>query len=224
MKKIAVGLVCVGLLMSFGCSNPKGQRLTEKNKEAFLKDDVSPKTLTEAFLAEIEGFKSLPKEDADLLTRYVARHTLREKLRGDAEKTVPLVGKTVGEILELQKQWDKEQKEEAEMATKIAEEEQAKEEALQAELRNSLRLTVYKKGFIPSDAMSSRYDDYVTFSVTYENLSQKDIRAFQGTVVFNDLFGDAVKRVSIKITDPIKAGGKATWSGVMKYNQFIDSD
>ena len=224
MKKFTVLFACVTLLMTFGCSNPKGQRLTEKNKESFLKEFQNSKPLSETFLQEIQGFKNLPKDDADLLNRYVSRHVLMEKLRGDAEKEIPLVGKTVGEIIELQRQWDKEKAEEEALQKKLAEEAKAKEEAILTELRKTLTLTVFKKGFLPTNYDISRYQEYISFSVTYQNNSQKDIRAFQGTVAFKDLFGDLVKNLNIKITNPIKAGGKANWDGVMDYNQFIDSD
>ena len=222
MRKLTAWLVCLGLLASIACSNPKDHRITEKNKEAFLKNDTNSKTLSEVFIKEIPGFKKLSKDDADLLARYVLRHGVIESLGGDAERTIPLLGKTIGEILELQKQWDKEQKEEAEKAAILAAEAKARDEAIRAELRNSIRLTVFKKGFLPSNYRLDRYDDYITISVAYENNSTKDIRAFQGTVTFYDLFGDEVYSFLIKISDPIKAGGKATWEGAIKYNQFVD--
>lgn len=47
----------------------------------------------------------------------------------------------------------------------------------------------------------------------YENPSAKDIRAFKGTIVFQDLFGSPIYRVSVTISDPIKAGAQAKWNG-----------
>lgn len=222
MRRFALWLVCLALLASTNCSNPKGQRITEQNKETFLENDANSKTLADAFIKEIQGFKNLSKDDADLLARYVLRHSVVESIKGDAEKTIPLVDKTVGEIIQLQKQWDKEQKEEAEKAAILAAEAKAREEAIQAELRNSIQLTVFDKDFIPSNYRLDRYEDNITISIAYENRSTKDIRAFQGIVIFNDLFGDEIFSSSIKISDPIKAGQKATWIGAIEYNQFRD--
>lgn len=155
------------------------------------------------------------------MTGDMARHAIAEGFKefNDDENEIPLVGKTVREVIFLQRQWIKEEEEQEAEAEAMAEEAKAKEEALAAELRKAITLTVYDKGFT-----EGRYDDYPTYKMTYQNSSSKGIRAFQGTVVFQDLFGDKLMGVSPKISDPIKAGEKADWRGTSEYNQFDDED
>jgi hypothetical protein len=90
-------------------------------------------------------------------------------------------------------------------------------------LRKALALSVIEKGFIPSDPQSRRYQDLLTFTCSYENTSDKDIRAHTGTVIFQDLFGKEIYRATITISDPIAVGRRATWKGSARYNQFTEA-
>ena len=71
--------------------------------------------------------------------------------------------------------------------------------------------------------MAGRYQDYITIKCAYQNISQKDIRAFTGRIRFTDLFDKLIFESGLTISNPIKAGQKATWTGTVDYNQFIDS-
>jgi hypothetical protein len=97
----------------------------------------------------------------------------------------------------------------------------AKQEAIAAELRKALTLTVYERGFLPSNPFGGRYQDYLTIRCAYENSSSKDIRASKGSVIFQDLFGADIYRANLTISDPISAGAKAKWEGTIEYNQFV---
>jgi hypothetical protein len=90
-------------------------------------------------------------------------------------------------------------------------------------LRKALALSVVEKGFIPSDPSANRYQDLITIKCSYSNGSEKDIRAFTGAVVFQDLFGKEIFRANITISDPIVVGQQSTWVGTIKYNQFMDA-
>ena len=92
-----------------------------------------------------------------------------------------------------------------------------------AQLRNTINLTVYEKGFRPSASLDGRFDDYITIKCAYENKSDKDIRAFRGQVQFTDLFGKEIYTTNMTVSDPIKAREKSTWSGEIKYNQFVSA-
>ena len=75
--------------------------------------------------------------------------------------------KTVGELLtQLQKQ-AAEEKTEADRQKRLADEAKAKADATAAELRKSIELTVYDKGFIPSNPMGGRYSDQLTIRCAY---------------------------------------------------------
>ncbi len=52
----------------------------------------------------------------------------------------------------------------------------------------------------------------------------KDLAGVKGTIAFQDLFDDEIKRVGFSYDDGLRAGKTATWSGSLDYNQFMDSD
>lgn len=91
------------------------------------------------------------------------------------------------------------------------------------DLRKAIKLTVLEKGFIPADASARRFQPMLTFKCSYENGAARDIRAFTGTVIFQDLFGKEILKVNITISDPISAGQRATWTGTAHYNQFMEA-
>jgi hypothetical protein len=88
---------------------------------------------------------------------------------------------------------------------------------------NSKKLPAFliSKGYREFD--SSLGGDAVTMDIHITNTFDKDITGFNGVLVFNDIIGNEVKRLNIKFTDGIEAGGNVVWKGEMQYNQFIDS-
>jgi hypothetical protein len=90
-------------------------------------------------------------------------------------------------------------------------------------LRKVIALSVVEKGFISSDPSANRYQDLITIKCSYSNGSEKDVRAFTGAVVFQDLFGKEIFRANITISDPLVVGQQSTWVGTIKYNQFMDA-
>jgi len=201
MKRVITVITC-GLLLGCG-PNPRSVRITEKNKETFMD--------------EIKDMKGLTVDEARLLVAFQVRHNVGNAFGGSSEDPT---GKTVGEFLvELKKQAANE-KTEADHQKRLADEAKAKADAMAAELRKSIDLTVFDKRFIPSDAMSGRYQDQLTITCVYQNNSTKDIRAFRGKVEFTDLFGSEIYTTGLTISDPVAAGQKGTWHGVIEYNQF----
>jgi hypothetical protein len=215
MKRIAVFLIGGTLLLVPGCSNPRKLVLREQNKETVLK--------------AVGESKKLSEDDKKALMAYLLRLELANKggLFGQATAQqgsggpTPAYGKTVGEMIEEQKRWQAEQQAEEEKAKRLAAEAKAKEDALAAELRKAVSLSVYGKDFQPADFEAGRPYDYVVLKCAYENSSGKNIRAFKGKVLFTDLFGAEIFSSGITISDPIEAGKKATWTGSIHYNQFM---
>jgi hypothetical protein len=79
-----------------------------------------------------------------------------------------------------------------------------------------------RKGFREKDFSGSNYiKAAVTFSVEFHNETEKDIRAFDGVLSFNDLLGNRVYAAKLTISDPIKSGQSFQWDGELEYNEFI---
>lgn len=63
----------------------------------------------------------------------------------------------------------------------------------------------------------------VTFAVEFSNLTGKDVRAFDGAIVFTDLLGNVIYGAKLAVNDRIGVGSTLTWEGKLDYNQFISS-
>jgi hypothetical protein len=86
-----------------------------------------------------------------------------------------------------------------------------------------LNVVLVEKGFRDSNRREGVYQEAITFSVSFTNLTDKDIRAFDGVLSFNDLLDNNVLTSSLAINDPVKANSILEWKGQLDYNQFIDS-
>lgn len=73
-------------------------------------------------------------------------------------------------------------------------------------LQNALSVRLINKTYVPSDFRARRYDDRVALEFEYENRTERDIRAFTGTVIFKDIFDRPFLRVNLTVDDPIGAG------------------
>lgn len=200
--------LALALVLSLAaCSgDPKQVRVTEANQDKVLE--------------EVKDAKGLTVDESRMLFAFLMRRTLAAGL---GQSPPPIAGKTVGDLIADQRAFEEDAKKRDAAQAKLATEARAKEDAIAAELRKALTLTVFEKGFIPSDAMAGRYHNLITIKCAYENTSGKDIRAFTGAVRFTDLFDKPVFETSLTVANPIKAGAKATWSGSIDYNQFTDS-
>ena len=77
------------------------------------------------------------------------------------------------------------------------------------------------KGFHKADRESFEFDDYITFTIAFDNVSGKDIRAFEGVLKFFDLLDNEILSSKLVINDRVKAGAKFSWEGGIDYNQFL---
>ena len=200
-RLIAVAVLAFALS---GCTqDPRNLRITEENQDTFM-DELADATLT--------------VEEVRLLTGAQLRRAFAENLGGDGPV---IVGKTVAEVIEEERTFRDEADARKAEEDRLAAEATAAADARVAELRKALTLTIFDKSFRPSDAMNGRFEDLILIQAAYENTSGKDIRAFRGSVQFTDLFGEQIYVTNLTISDPIAAGANATWSGQIRYNQFM---
>ncbi len=203
MKRVGIVVFC-GLLLC-GCSkDPHNVRITEKNKDTFMDD--------------IKDMKGLTVDEARLLVAFQIRRGMSNAFGASAQDPS---GKTVGELLAQLKKQAAEEKTEADRQKRLADEAKAKADALTSELRKSIDLTVYDKGFRPANPLGGSFSAQINIKCVYQNNSTKDIRAFRGKVRFTDLFGSEIFTTGLTISDPIAAGKKGNWDGVIEYNQFV---
>lgn len=206
---ILLFLVGLGVAIYFAMvhADPHNLKVTEANKTTFTDT--------------IKDSKGLTVDENRMLMAYMIRYSVVSSFGHD--ETLSPVGKTVGELIDNERNFEVKQKQEEANQERLAANAKAKEDALHALLRDSITLTLTYKNFVAADYQSNSQDS-ISFGCEYQNKSKKDIRAFTGVIQFNDLFGRKIKSLHITIDDPVLAGQTGTWSGSYHYNQFIDDD
>jgi hypothetical protein len=185
VKTLNVLCLCVALLICSSCTNIKSKKVTEENKEKVL--------------SEISTSTELTNEEKQLLLGYFMRQNMATIFQG-GKPGLPS-GKTLGEMIQDQKKWVAQEKEEEERQKHLAAEIAGK----QAEMRNIIGVALYSFARRRNSLI-----DYVEAGYAYENRSTRDVRAFDGWIVYNDVLGNKLEEVRLKVLKPIKAGQKAS--------------
>lgn len=86
-----------------------------------------------------------------------------------------------------------------------------------------LALTLTSKGFKSANPRNNDYEDDITLVLLVKNLTEKDIRAFDGALIFTDLLDNEIMRIHLAINEPIQADSSVVWEGGIQYNQFFES-
>jgi len=86
----------------------------------------------------------------------------------------------------------------------------------------SLEIALITKGFKTHNPMANDYEDDITFTLSVKNLTNKDIRAFDGILNFTDLLDNVIMPLHLAINDSVGSGAVLMWNGAVKYNQFMD--
>jgi len=88
--------------------------------------------------------------------------------------------------------------------------------------KQSITAKLVKKGFRDQDFSGGHFiKAAITFAVQFHNETDKNIRAFDGVLSFNDLLGNRVYAAKLTISDPLSAGQSIQWDGELEYNQFV---
>lgn len=85
-----------------------------------------------------------------------------------------------------------------------------------------IAVTLTSKKFRGTDFEAGRYQEAITFALKLDNRTGKDVRAFEGTLMFYDLLDNPILASKLTITDAIKTGASIEWKGQIDYNQFLD--
>lgn len=180
----------------FACSNPMNK---EFNKDEWLIDMQTIRKEGKADTTQIE-----------LLAGYIMSSAFQE---------IPLDGKTYGQLLEEAEAKEFEREAERERQRILEEEARAEKEAKMKQLRETVEVGLVDKGY-----REISYDQYLTYEFVFRNNSDKDIRGFNGTLVFNDIFGETIKRIRISYDEGIEARGKTNYSASTEYNRYMSED
>lgn len=79
------------------------------------------------------------------------------------------------------------------------------------------------KGFEQANLKAREFAGQLKFVLEFKNISDRDIRAFDGNVVFADIFDNQVLSMKLDANTPVPANKIYIWNGSLSYNQFLDS-
>ena len=198
MKKI-VTLLIAAIFLS--CSNPMSKVYTE---EGFMLDMVE--------IRESNG-----EETAMKITAYIMQQALKSSFDEEAENM--LVGKTYAELVKQSDDFDAELKAKEEEEKRLAEEEEKRRKEIALKISESLTFALTKKG-----SAEYSYQEYITYTFTFKNKTDRDIAGVKGSVTFYDMFDEKIKSLNLSYDDGIKANKIINYKATTDYNQFKSED
>jgi hypothetical protein len=197
----------LGAVMLNGCSKSiKETMVTEENKDKIFE--------------QIKDSKGLTVEEVGHLQGYMMRHALKDAFSG-GKPSIP-TGKTIGQMIEEQKQFVADAKVREEEDKRRREAARAEAERQRKQLLNALAVTVYDKGYTTYE-FNGEIDD-MTFKFVFQNKTKKDIKGFKGAMVCKDMFGEVIKRLGVEESETLPAGKSKRTELVYGYNQFMNED
>ena len=198
MKKIVTLLIAVIFL---SCSNPMSKVYTE---EGFMLDMVE--------IRESNG-----EETATKITGYIMQQAMITSFNEEAENM--LVGKTYSELVKQSDDYEAQMKAKEEEEKRLAEEEKKRRKEIALKISESLTFALTKKGFAEYS-----YQEYITYTFTFKNKTDRDIAGVKGTVTFYDMFDEKIRGLDLSYDKGIKAGKTINYKAQTSFNQFLSED
>ena len=179
-----------------GC-DPHKMRVTDQNRDGLVDS--------------LRDNSKLSHEEKGLLGAYMAR----------AKAEAP--GKTVGELIEAQRDFDKQEQARQEAERRRVSDQQEKAARDRWQMQAALGWSVTDKRLLPKDAKAQRPEDLIVVDCQYDNRSGKAIAAFQGRLRFRDAYGEELFQADVKADTALPAGGRATFAAQKPFDAAKDA-
>lgn len=204
-KAIVTLLAC---LLLAACSDPRQTKLPA---------DISKWSEDKSLM---EAVSKLDESERKLFGGYAARQVLTSAFGGN--KVVS--DSTLGDALKTQQAWVEAKAVEAAKQQALAE--QVKQQQLVAlkEMNGTLTASLLELKLNPVDYKNKQYSEYFSIKIALHNNTTEALSGVKGTVVFNDMFGEEIKRIGLTNDSQIDAGQTYIYSGTMDFNQFQAAD
>jgi hypothetical protein len=168
-----------------------------------------------------KAVEKLSEKERKLFVAYAARVALATALGG--EGVIPEV-KTVGDVLEDQRKWQKEQEQQELRRVPLAAKLLKEQADAKRVMSNAVTVSLLDITFQDSDSTRGIYSDYFAMQVGFENRTSKDIAGIKGTVLFKDIFGDLIQGIRLSDDGGVASNDAVARNFTMDYNQFKDAD
>jgi hypothetical protein len=80
---------------------------------------------------------------------------------------------------------------------------------------------ILQKSFHAADYSLGDAGDRIDFAFRFKNHFPKDVRAFEGLMVFRDLFNKVILQINLTNEETVLSGKTVEWRGGIEYNQFM---
>ena len=167
----------------------------------------------------VEIRESESEETVKNITTYIMQEAMRDALKDDDKKENNLVGKSYKELLVQADELAAKMKEKEEEEKRLKLEEERRRKEISLKISESITFALTKKGY-----SEYNYQDYITYTFTFENKSNKDILGIKGSVTFYDIFDEKIKSLSLSYDNGIESGKIVNYRAQTDYNQFISDD
>ncbi len=167
----------------------------------------------------VEIRESENEETVKNITTYIMQEAMRDALKDDDKKENNLIGKSYKELLIQADKLAAEIKEKEEEEKRLKLEEERRRKEIYLKISESITFALTKKGY-----SEYNYQDYITYTFTFENKSNKDILGVKGSVTFYDIFDEKIKSLSLSYDNGIESGKIVNYRAQTDYNQFISDD
>lgn len=87
------------------------------------------------------------------------------------------------------------------------------------DLTNKVGFEVVEKKFIEGN-----FQDNIAFTFQLTNKTDKSIEGVKGSVIFNDLFGDQIQKVSLSYDEGLAENQSKLYKASIDYNPFMEKD
>jgi hypothetical protein len=201
MKKYFIVFLLFFFIISCSNKNIKDVQINKDNKDEIIE--------------KVKKSKDLTGEEVGLLFGALARATVSGKQLPE--------GKTIGNLIDDQRKVVEEQKARELEAKRLAEEVKQKEDEIAKKLSEYITVVPVKKTFKKANYSLGEYKDQIIIEMAFENKGEKDIRAFKGETIFNNLFGEPIYSIKLYYDEGLKSKENKRWLGVIEYNQFNEN-
>jgi hypothetical protein len=187
----------LAVLILSACSNPLDVRFGTNPSEDLQKN--------------AEKLKKLPADDLAVLSSYVS-YAEKSELKGHPN---PVIGKTVKEVLQDAKSWNKaqldaarEQRDREEAAQMRAAKFEHDRKELQDKVAATVTVTLVSRTILPPNPVTKRTDPIIRLEYDVENRASKAILALKGKGVYKDLFGNKIVEHPFQTDKTVPIGGR----------------
>jgi hypothetical protein len=180
---------------------------------------ISPDSV-DGDIASIKETGELTADETRLLDAFVQRAKFGGMFTGASFPK----DKTVGDMIEDQRQWEAQRRMVEGQTLRSTPDSTSAQSTSGDSYAHTVDVRLIDKSFLPSSDNSSGGQDVLLLKFSITNLTNRPIRGVAGSLVFSDTAGAEIARMDFANDEMIPARKTIEWADRKTYNQFSDGD